>query len=69
MGNTEAQKTFVEDVLQLQGKLDLILKSAFFTQVLTVQQLLKFCFYFSISVFTFSLRTGVAVVYMKIFFR
>lgn len=36
MGNAEAQKTFVEDILQLQGKLDVILKTAFFNQVRAV---------------------------------
>lgn len=37
MGNVDGQKSFVEDVLVLQGKLDTILKSAFFTQVCSVR--------------------------------
>jgi hypothetical protein len=33
VGNAEGQKTFVEDILALQSKLETILKSAFFNQV------------------------------------
>ena len=38
MGNKEpeSQKTFVEDILTLQKKLDNVLKSAFFNQVISV---------------------------------
>jgi hypothetical protein len=33
VGNAEGQKSFVEDILALQSKLETILKAAFFNQV------------------------------------